>query len=149
MGPCLLLVCFFTCDLSFSRHLDLITQHAAPCGLSSGSGGDACAATTACATEAANAVWSTNDKHPSASSKHAAPGSRIWRSASLSFLATEHSAPQQGAQRAAAWLLPYLWIVESKPQPIRSATILQVGPWSKALVKQMTMLKCVLFLELD
>ena len=31
MGPCLFLVCFFLCDVSFSRHLDLITQHAAHC----------------------------------------------------------------------------------------------------------------------
>ena len=27
MDPCLFLACFFPCDVSFSRHLDLITLH--------------------------------------------------------------------------------------------------------------------------
>ena len=76
--------------------------------------------------------------HPSASSEHAATGDRIRRSASPSFLATEHAPLQQGAQRAAAGLLPLLsWIAEPT-----------CSRWSEAEIRRMTVGHVLLFLEL-
>ena len=64
--------------------------------------------------------------HPWASPEHATIGGQFRRSASLSFVTSEHSPPQPGARRAAPGHLPlYSWIEESKPQPIRSATVFE------------------------